>query len=69
MHDAVLPSPVRASINKFKGWHVDKVHEILTYRDNKLTDTYRVKLQKGAEHKTVFLDSHGEIINTRFVLF
>lgn len=63
------PSVVNEAIGKFKGWKMDKFHETIRYRNHKTTDTYKIKLHKGAEHKVVFIDPKGEIINTRFVLF
>jgi len=68
IHDAKLPAPINATLKKFSGWHIDKSHEIIRYSGKHASDTYRVKLQKGAEHKNVYLDANGNIINTRFSL-
>ena len=66
---AALPADVRASLDKFKDWHVDHAHEYIQYNGKKTSDTYRVKLQKGAEHKILFMDPQGNIRNTRVTLF
>jgi hypothetical protein len=66
---AALPVEVRTSLDKFKGWHVDHAHEYIQYNGKKTSDTYRVKLQKGAEHKILFMDPMGNIRNTRVTLF
>jgi hypothetical protein len=67
IHRAKLPAEVMATIKKFTGWHIDDTHELIKYNGNKtITDTYKVKLEKGVEHKIVFLDPKGNIINTRF---
>jgi hypothetical protein len=67
-----LPKEVSETISKFiaTGWHVDRTHDIIKYTGgNKISDTYKVKLEKGIEHKILFLDLKGNIINTRFAFF
>lgn len=66
---AALPPEVQNSLKKFKDWHVDHAHEYIQYNGKKTSDTYRVKLQKGAEHKIIFMDPQGNIRNTRVTLF
>jgi hypothetical protein len=66
---AALPADVQSSLKKFKDWHVDHAHEYIQYNGKKTSDTYRVKLQKGAEHKIIFMDPQGNIRNTRITLF
>lgn len=68
IRNSPLPPKVAATVKTFAGWHVDKVHEIIKYKGKTGDNFYRVKLQKGAEHKIVYLDRDGNIIDTRFAL-
>ena len=68
-----LSHAAKETLKKFNGWHIDKTSEIIQYKKRgekqTMSDTYRVKLQKDAEHKIVFLDLAGNIVNTRFTIF
>lgn len=68
IEDEPLPPAVSESIKKFKGWHIDKTFEIIRYNGKKVSDIYRVKIQKGAEHKFIYLDANGNIIDSRIAL-
>lgn len=68
IHNAKLPPPINEALKKFQGWHIDKSHEIIKYSGKHSSDTYRVKMQKGGQHKNVYLDANGNIINTKFSL-
>ncbi len=65
-----LPKEIAETVNKFisAGWHTDRTHDIIKYKNDKFTRTYKVKLEKGIEHKILFIDPAGNIINTRFTL-
>lgn len=65
---AKMPPQVQATVKKFSGWHVDTSSEQIKYNGKTTTDVYKIKLQKGAEHKIVFVDPAGNIINTRFAI-
>lgn len=60
-----LPEPVAETLKRFSGWHIDKTHEIIQYKRARTTDTYKVKIQKKGEHKVIFLDAEGNILDTR----
>lgn len=68
---AKMPPMVQATVKKFAGWHVDNTSEEIKYNGKVVTQVYRVKLQKGqkgVEHKIVFIDPAGNIVNTRFAI-
>ena len=69
IHGVKLPAELTKTLSKFAGWHVDETHELIKYNGKKSSDIYKVKLQKGAEHKIVYLDAMGNIVNTRFTVF
>jgi hypothetical protein len=67
IQNAALPKEVLETVKKFAGWHMDKVQEIIEYRNNDLTNVYKIKLQQGMKHKNVFINAKGEIVNERIV--
>jgi len=66
---ALLPRAVQDAVRQYADWHVDHAHEYIKYNSRKSTDVYRVKIQKGGQHKFLFIDPTGKIHNTRFTLF
>ena len=66
---AMLPKPVQDATRQYADWHVDHAHEYIKYNAKKSSDVYRVKIQKGGQHKFLFIDPTGKIQNTRFTLF
>ena len=64
-----LPQEVRNSINNFKDWRPDHTHEYIQYNAKNKIEMYRVKLQKGAERKIIFIDPQGNIRNTEVMLY
>ncbi len=70
IENAKLPRPVNETIKKFEGWHIDAATELIKYNGAKtITDIYKIKIQKGAEHRVIFLDPEGHIHEAAFALF
>jgi len=58
-----VPSAVVAAIHKFSGWKMEDTHEIIKTNGTKATVSYKVRIQKGIEHKNVFLDPQGNVLS------
>lgn len=70
IENAKLPKPVNETIKKFEGWHIDAATELIKYNGAKtITDTYKIKIQKGIEHRVIFLDPEGHIHEAAFAFF
>lgn len=65
---AKMPVQVQATVKKYAGWHVDSSSEQIKYNGKTTTDVYKIKLQKGVEHKVIFVDPTGNVVNTRFAI-
>jgi|GEM_PF-1909929 len=59
-----LPSAVVASVKKFSDWKMIESHEVIKTKGSKARLYYKVRLQKGMEHKNVFLDPQGNILSS-----
>jgi|SRR5690606_18464462 len=66
VYDGELPVLVNETLAQLLGWRIEKSLQTTSYDgNNTITNLYRVKLYKGGKHKTIFLDSNGEITNYR----
>ncbi len=65
---AELPAVITASLKSYEGWRIDKSTELITYKKQELKQVYKVKLQKGAEHKVLFFDGSGRVVNERLAI-
>ena len=59
-----LPSSVIATVKKFSDWKMIESHEVIKTKGSKARVYYKVKLQKGVEHKSVFIDPQGNILSS-----
>lgn len=66
IYDGQLPLLVSQTLAELSGWKVKRSLHTSSYDGkNTITKLYRVNLRKDGKHRTIFLDSNGDITNYR----